>query len=390
MTQTLSQSISRKYDISPLTWRTYLPDQAHEALARWRQIERRLHSGAVTCSAAWTECWIQHYGDIVPYRILAAEAAGETRGICLLTSGVGHKAGPFPLRTRHLGTSGERTDGSVCVEYNRLLVEEEYREALIAGVVEAFHTHPPWDEIRLDGFAEADLQPWLRHFPGARLHVRDSKFFNFRGARTSGEDILQRLGKNTRSNIRRLIKKYGELTGEWAESIEQGTEIFEELVHLHQQRWNAVGEPGAFANQRFLNFQRELVVRLMMENRTVLFRLRQGEQTIGCLLLLIDENRLLDYLSGFISFEDRPSPGLITHYVCMEAALSRGFDAYDFLVGDKRHKENLSTDVNRLCWLTWARPSFKNRTIRLLRHVRDTLRRSPTPSSDVSRKLAPS
>ncbi len=33
---------------------------------------------------------------------------------------------------------------------------------------------------------------------------------------------------------------------------------------------------------------------------------------------------------------------MVTHALCMQEALERGFDDYDFLVGDKQHKDNLS------------------------------------------------
>lgn len=381
MTLALTERQPNVSAATSLAWRVYSASDVTEPLVRWRHLERRLDSRSVTCCAAWTECWIQHYGDLVPFQILVAESAGEVRGMCLLTSGVSQKAGPFPLSTRHVGTAGEPDGGSICVEYNRPLAEPRYRDEFVNGVARVLRERSNCDEIRLDGLSEADLQPWLPHFPGARTKVRDSRFFDLHRARTAGQDVLTSLGKSTRSNIRRLLKKYGPLDGEWAESIEQGVEIFEELVQLHQQRWQAAGETGAFAHPRFLSFQRELTVRLLAEKRAVLFRLRQGDRTIGCLMLLVDENRLLDYLSGFVSFEERPSPGLITHYICQEEALARDFDAYDFLVGEKRHKENLSTDVGRLCWLAWARPSLKNRTIQLLRNVRNSLRRPASPSA---------
>jgi CelD/BcsL family acetyltransferase involved in cellulose biosynthesis len=177
--------------------------------------------------------------------------------------------------------------------------------------------------------------------------------------------------------LRRALKKTGEIEVTQAASLDQADDILNELIELHQARWRAVSQPGAFASQRFTAFQRELVTRLLPEERVVLLRVRSQSLTIGCLMLLVDRGRLLDYLSGFAPFEATPSPGIISHYLAMEQALAQGYRAYDFLVGDKRHKANLATDSRNLIWATWRRPSWKNRAIAGLRSLKRKLSRHP-------------
>lgn len=354
-------------------WRTYSSSQIDEALAVWRLLEQRIQGTSVACSSTWTDCWIHHYGDLIPFRLLVAEASGLVRGIALLTDGVMQKWGNVPIRSRHLGTAGEPQVGSVCVEYNRILVEQGWEDQFHRGLFEHLERDNGWEQLRLDGIDERDLSPWMERFPQAEIRVRDSRYFDFKQARDQGTDAISQLGKSTRANLRRRLRQYGDLKLEWAENVSQADSILSELIELHQARWLAVGEPGAFANERFRKFQEHAAIRLFLERRAVLFRVRQGEETVGCLYLLVDRNRLLDYLSGFVSFDVKPSPGLITHYLCMEEALRRGYDAYDFLVGEKRHKDNLSTHTNRLCWLTWSRPTWKMKSLRLLRSVKRTV-----------------
>ena len=102
------------------------------------------------------------------------------------------------------------------------------------------------------------------------------------------------------------------------------------------------------------------------------------------LLLLVDRHRLLDYLSGLAAFDQKPSPGLVTHYLCQCAALQRGFSAYDFLVGDKRHKENLSTHTQTLTWTRLHRPSVKSRIVAALTQLKRRIRPLPSGGSTVS------
>jgi len=355
---------------TPLCCQVLTADCAHAVLATWRELEQRLQSKSVASSASWTECWIQNYGDIVPYRFLIAESGGIARGVCLLTSGVGQKNGPFRIRTRHVGTAGEPQPGSVCVEYNHVLVDPDFRLEFIAHIANALQADPGWEQLCLDGFSEQELAPWQPHFPEANVRSRESRYFDLRAAREAGQSVIDQLGKSTRSNLRRKLKQYGTLDCEWASSLDQADDILQELIRLHQTRWQAVGQPGAFASERFRTFQLDAVLKLFLEERVILFRVRHQSETVGCLLLLVDENRLLDYLSGFADFDVKPSPGLTTHYLCMEAALQRGFDAYDFLVGEKRHKENLSNQSRQLCWLTWSRPSWKFKTLEWLRWLK--------------------
>lgn len=361
-------------DCSPLNWRTLTSSAVDEAMFHWRYLSDRIANQSIATDPDWVESWIRYYGDQVPFRFLIAEADGLVRGIALLTEGVDKRNGPLTVRSIHLGTAGEPQYGSVCVEYNRLLAEEGYADAFVNGVVDAIENDMSWETLCLDGFQEDDLRHWQRRYPQADIRYRDSCYFDFETARESGKDLLSHLGKSTRSNIRRRLKKYGDLETEWATSLTQAEDIFAELVKLHQARWNDVGEPGAFASHRFLSFQQQLISRLFGEQRVVLFRVRHQAETVGCLLLLVDQNRLLDYLSGFAAFDAKPSIGLISHYLCMEQGLHRGFSAYDFLVGDKQHKQNLSTHRHQLCWFSFHRPSLKNRTVEALRQMKRLLK----------------
>ena len=130
-------------------------------------------------------------------------------------------------------------------------MEPEYETQFIAGLAHTVQNNPTWEKFCLDGLSEADLKPWLEQFSNASVRSRDSKYFDLNEARESEGEILPLLGKSTRSNIRRRLKKYGELETTWATKVSEAEEIFADLVELHQARWKAVGEAGAFANSRF-------------------------------------------------------------------------------------------------------------------------------------------
>lgn len=340
-------------------------------LARWRELEGRLASDGIpyASSADWAEIWLRHYGDVCPHKILTATVrqGSEVRvvGVTLVSQSRIRK-GPFVLRQWHLGTAGEPAGHSVCVEYNRVLADPAWRSEVHTELAHWLKIHGR-DGVALDGLAPeawSELEP---HFPSACLQTAASKFCDLTKARAAGTDVLSQLGRSTRQNLRRKLRDYGDIETTWADDVPTALAILDELIELHQARWIAVGKPGAFSSPRFAAFQRELVTKWIPQRRIVAFRTRHQGETVGCLVLLVDGKRILDYFSGFVSFDKKPSPGMVTHLLCMQEALARGFDAYDFLVGEKQHKDNLSTDEHRLTWATWQPNTWKLRAFRAAR-----------------------
>jgi CelD/BcsL family acetyltransferase involved in cellulose biosynthesis len=330
-------------------------DARAELLDPWRVLHERVGGERVATSPEWLEIWLDQYGDVVEHRFAVLRASGRVCGITLLCAGTDKKLGPFPLRTLHVGTAGERDADSACVEYNHLLVEDEYRGDLVEALADLYRAEPEWDALSLDGFSadhagsfSAQLELDVRTYP--------SRYFDLARARRERRDVLELLGGSTRSNLRRQIKRLGGLEVEWASSREQAADIFAELLELHQARWQLDGEPGSFASPRFQAFVAALTERA--PERVALVRVRDGARTLGCLCLLIDGTRVLDYVSGMARIE-KCSPGLVTHLCAMREALARGYDAYDFLKGEHQHKVNLSTDAHELVWAEHRRPRFK-------------------------------
>ena len=361
---------------------TLLPGEAEDAcLEEWRKLERRLGHDRLTSQAAWVRRWLEHYRDLVAHWFAIAKSGGQVRGMALVVVSSHQRRGPFRLRTIHLGTAGEPQGESVVVEFNTLLVEPAYERIFIQGLLNAVSSQVDgWDEIRLDGIDPddwAEIEEIQPAHPGRlvkRATVRERRYCDLAGLHSRNQGILASLGTSTRSSLKRKLKQYPALEMEWAEDKARAVAIFEELQILHQARWQAAGSPGAFASRRFARFQRGVLEDLFDEGRVVVFRARDGNSTIGCLLLLVEQGRLLDYLSGFAPFDPGKSPGLVTHYLCMQEALKRGYVAYDFLAGEKRHKENLGKSTGELQWVSWHRLTWKMLLCDALSNVRSLYR----------------
>src|SRR5262249_15366464 len=119
------------------------------------------------------------------------------------------------------------------------------------------------DEFHLSGVSQERLTA-IEH-SGLRWRLRDRKpvyAIDLDGLRRTGGGMENVLGRNTRYQLRRSIRWYemkGPLEVVAAASTDEAIAIFDELKVLHQGRWRARGQPGAFALGIFECFHRDLI-----------------------------------------------------------------------------------------------------------------------------------
>jgi CelD/BcsL family acetyltransferase involved in cellulose biosynthesis len=342
--------------------------------ALWEALEERAEAG-LTCSWAWTGTWLRQYGEVVPHRFLLVRRAREPVALALVTRSARRVGGVALVRRLHLGTAGEPAGESVHVEANRLLALPGERAEAAAAIVRALRATRGWDELALDGFDPRDAAA-LTAAGGFELREAPCPATDLAAIRAGGGDVQAALSGGVRRRAARALRGLGDVETEWAATPAQAREILEQLVALHQARWRAAGELGAFASPRFRAFHAELVERLLPRGEAILFRVRAGGETIACLYALVDRGRVLFYQGGVAQLADNKlRPGLIAHLLCMQACLERGFAEYDFLAGEARYKRELSTTTRTLVWATARRRSVRATASAAARTVRRRLAR---------------
>jgi hypothetical protein len=359
------------------------------AANRWQELEQAIGNTGLTNSWPWIKTWLDHYSDTVQPTFAFGKLDDRPIGAALIAKTT-HRIRGIPIPSLHLGTAGEPEEESTFVECNQLLVAPEHLEIFASGLTHALRRRFHWSQLSLDGFVPHHADALIKSGAnvGLQFKAREEKktlAFDFQKARDEGyQDIVSALGSSTRYNIRRSMRlfdsSFGRQKVEWAETSEQAKDILRELIELHEERWQRVKEPGAFQTDRIKRYHEDLIDALSLwpQGSLIIFRLKQGETTIGCLFNFIDENgHILSYKSGFPLFEDkRLKPGLVTHVVCMEECKRRGFleeesyrqrdiseeDCsklrllkYDFLVGEGLYKEQLSNTASSLTWATAER-----------------------------------
>lgn len=240
---------------SDRTVRVLPPTARTEAGAVWRAVEASAPDVPPFAGWEWTRTWLEHFGDAVPHQFLIVERAGAPCGALLLTRSV-QARGPLRLRRLHLGTAGE-PEGGVFVEYNALCAPAAERGPVARAVLAHTARLTRWDELRLDGFDPAHAAPLLDAEPRFAVTERASPVLELTGPTDDLVDVLS--SKSARAAVRRSIRGISPFTTEWATTVAAAHAVLDDLQRLHQERWQARGEAGAFASARFRGFHRDLL-----------------------------------------------------------------------------------------------------------------------------------
>lgn len=343
----------------------------------------------------WVESWLEAYTDSLHPSILMFEADGTAVGACLLIAKT-EKKGPIPLRRLYVNTAGEAVTETVYVAFNTLVClpawSFEVARAL-ADHVRALN----WDELALDGWYEdACLDDLSNAFPDLekRTHRVHSPYVDLAELRSNGTTYESCLSANTRAQIKRSIKLYGQsgpMQIDVAPDLPTALGMLDELIDLHRNSWSRRGQIGAFAAPSRLNFHRALIGRAFPRHEIQLLRVRAGDLVIGMLYNFVYKGKVYAYQSGFSACgNNRLKPGLVSHTCAIQYYLKHhDCTEYDFLAGEERYKQSLSTHSRYLAWITFRKRTAKLAFIDLLyfmrRIWRDNRINSAAPHQDGSR-----
>ncbi|HSN26372.1 MAG TPA: GNAT family N-acetyltransferase [Kofleriaceae bacterium] len=323
----------------------------HRAGPIWKALE----TGNANYFLSWT--WIDHWLASLP-RPHAPRMAVFRDGNAAVAAGLFGRRRVIrhhlvPSRAWFLNATGDSRFDELTLEHNALVGARVSLAALVAALP------AEWDELVLPAIDRDAFGTPIAE--GVRVHVDrevSCPFVDLQRVRDADGGYLGVLGPATRAHIRRSRRVLGDIAVEVAADATHALEIYAELVELHQASWRLRGEPGAFADPWFERFHRELIAARPGECELV--RVRAGGHTVGCLYNFVYRGRVLFYQSGLATFTDpHVKPGLVCHAAAVSNAAARGDDLYDFLGGDGRYKQNLSTGATMLRWLRVQQPRIR-------------------------------
>lgn len=335
----------------------------------WRGLEARA-SGGFFLSWSWIGTLLETSG--AAPRVMTLWSGDELVGLGLLNE-VDRWRWGMRRRCVALNETGRLDQDCIMIEDNGFLAaagtEEAVARAALRHLVEA---EPHWRELRLGGIARPLLEAAAQtSLPLALEAKRASPFVDLAAV---GEDgVLTRLSRNARQQISRAIRLYeacGSLRLDPSADVGEAIARFGEMETLHQQRWQARGSPGAFAEPFFGRFHRALLAKGFPRGHVDVLRVAAGSEIFGYLHVFFYAGDAYVYQNGFRYDPDgRLKPGLVSHVLALRHCRQRGLRRYRFLAGDSRYKRSLSTDSYDLSWVVLRRPDLAWQLERLARHI---------------------
>lgn len=169
------------------------------------------------------------------------------------------------------------------------------------------------------------------------------------------DEFLSSSGRSLRQNIksgRRKLDRFDSVEIRKTTDARELAADLDEFVRLHQMRWRSKNMPGAFADRRFLDFQKAVMKKALDDGYLELLFLRVNGRDIAALYNIRYGEKIYFYQSGIdASFSKTISPGLILHSYSIERAIEGGLKEYDFMLQGETdaYKDRWTNEQRCLC-----------------------------------------
>ncbi len=235
-----------------------------------------------------------------------------------------------------------------------LLLGGDYNDAVF---------HPDWEAPGVEAFARwlrsasthCELADFRSLHPESVLLAHRDKFYSGRTSvqriahhsypvirlDRSWEEFRGGLSKSLREDLRylprRLARDHGTVVVRRA-APENVDADMATLFRLHQSRWQAKGEDGAFATEAVQRFHLSVARGFSGRGALALYTLAVEDKAIGSLYCLESRHETVFYLCGYDPEFAFFSPVKLLLARAIEDAISAGKSSFDFLKGEEDYK----------------------------------------------------
>jgi CelD/BcsL family acetyltransferase involved in cellulose biosynthesis len=326
----------------------------------WRELFQTSPTASPPLRWEWVREWWRLYGPACARRSDGLRILAVRRGDRLIGALPLYAAGGLGLRELRFLSTGEAEHEETCAEYLNLLHLPGEAEACIAAMRSELFEGEAWDRLELGAMPEGS--PLLAL--GAATDAAPQKQAPAADLTGGFEAYLGRISSNSRWRARRLLREVESAGAAFDLAADEATSdrFFDDMIALHQERWEAIGKPGCFASKRFTELHRTLHRLWVPRGEAVLGRLSKDGEALAVVSGYIVGDKLDFYVMGTRIDEESPvkSPGLAAHVLLMAHVSERGITTYDFLSGTQRYKQQLATEERALLRLTVNRPGVRH------------------------------
>jgi CelD/BcsL family acetyltransferase involved in cellulose biosynthesis len=292
----------------------------------------------------WLSTWWRHFGKEKTLRVLVAEERDEILGIA-----------PLMLSKYHLRYLGNfhRIEfiGSWDSDYNEFILAKQNTDCL-----KLFLNHliefSDWDSLELREINEesstAKALQAIGNSQDPKLEMDVSALCPYIILPTSLKVFTSSLGSNMRKNLRRYMRKLRQeyKVGFKTQSDFASTkEAVETFFKLHQERWESLGQAGAFADKVTRDFHVEIAEIFDQRNWLALHFLTANDEPIAAAYTFNYNLTKYARLTGFDPDFSHFRVGNLLKMHIIEECIKKGFVEYNLSRGTGFGKEYWSTGV---------------------------------------------
>jgi CelD/BcsL family acetyltransferase involved in cellulose biosynthesis len=191
---------------------------------------------------------------------------------------------------------------------------------------------------------------------------------------SSFEEYLSQLGRKKRQDIRRRMRRLGEMGDVRFKMAETEGEIGasrDTLIRLHQSRWSQRGKPGVFSSDRFRLFHDKMIPIAHRKNWLRLGTLFLDERPLACVYNFHFMSKIYGYQLGMeISETPYSGYGSLALVYAISHAISEGMREYDLLTGTPDYKRRLAKERREVVTLRISRSSPRESLYRAMCRIK--------------------
>lgn len=315
----------------------------------------------------WNRIWWKHFGANKKLQILLFEKNHRLVGIAPLFLDTFKVAGREVYRClRFIGSTVSQPEGEELLgllpysDYLDFIIHPQYEEEVISEFLSYISANnQQFEEVVLDEVPEKSklwehLVPSLKQ-RGYDYTVEESSGCPIIKLGDTWEEHLSSKSKSSRYRTRRYVKKatkpdYKIFEFEKAKNLKEVEQAYDRLVKLHQERWEELGFPGTFGEQRMYDFFKEISSVFFKKGWSEFKLVYALEDDNNCVAVdLIFKYKDRTYLVHRALDADSPSveesPGNVGLYMMVKEAIEEKKSEFDLLRGTESYKFRSANDV---------------------------------------------
>ena len=328
----------------------------------WEKLAH-LSNQTICMSSGWAAIWWKHFGRHKNRSLFIVTVYDNLRLVAIfpLFKGITKLGGiTIQQRMQLIGSGGNTneqlgfSDDYGISDFLDLIVDPHYstRTAnlfirLLASPEFANHQFT-FHQARDDSYIMQTLYPLLKKSKRmVRAEHTDTCYYIEVDRKGDIQDFITKAKSNARRRFRQTLRARGignEYIIEEPAAMADVEQMIIKLMQLHQDKWNSLGYPGAFQDERFSEFFKEISFAAYQDKRLWLKQAVDEGGVCAVRMLLLYNGRFYDYMSGYDegspSAKYRPGIGLLLDLV--ENSFKLPIERIELLRGDESYKHDFT------------------------------------------------